>query len=87
MLFYLDIVDFFQSEVSQSEDHKHTPQGELCNGISVEIDVQIIQSPNCRESIYLNQRPDVGGTEGDGLQQTQSFTVKHCMTLIALIDR
>lgn len=68
---YLDIVDFLQSKVRQSEDDVHAPQGELGDWIAVQVNVQIIQSPYPRERVYLNQGADVGRTECDGLQQQE----------------
>lgn len=68
---YLDIVDFLQSKVRQSEDDVHAPQGELGDWIAVQVNVQIIQSPYPRERVNLNQGADVGRTECDGLQQQE----------------
>lgn len=65
---YLDIVDFLQSEVRQSEDDVHAPQGKLGDRIAVQVNVKIIQSPYTRERVNLNQRADVGRAERDGLQ-------------------
>lgn len=65
---YLDIVDFLQSEVRQSEDDVHAPQGELGDRIAVQVNVEIIQSTYPRERVNLNQGADVCGAERDGLQ-------------------
>lgn len=65
---YLDIVDFLQSKVRQSEDDVHAPQGELGDRIAVQVNVEIIQSPYPRERVNLNQGADVCGAERDGLQ-------------------
>ena len=65
----LDAVDLLEGEVRQSEDGVHAPQRELGDGVAVQVDGQVVQSPDAGHRVDLLQAPDVGRTEDQSLNK------------------